>query len=530
MKSLTLWLIVFAAAGLALAAGVAGALPDTPTAAVSSEINYQGRLTSADGAPLNGAYTMRFQIYSAEVGGVMWWDSGDLSVTVANGLFNVPLAVNSRAFDGRELWMLIQVGGEALLPRQKLLPVPYALSLRPGAAIKGPPDPAGYVLQVEMEGTNATRAAIWGYTSTGDAVRGRSAGGFGLAGYTDDGTAVYGQDSGSSTARGYGGYFTSQNGVGAYGYSSATPYFTNMWAPGMYGRSESGVGVYGVAETDKPGVRGESTSGSGVYGLTQSSDYYGAAGVWGASLTGDGTGVRGYKSGNLGFAVLGTNTGNGGSGVVGDSTNYVGVWGQSMNYEAMHATTARPDHNYGLYTSDNIYSLNYHLAGAMMQLVQNGGAEPVEPGDVVEFSGMAAALEAGGPPVVQVAKAVSANSTAVAGVVYSRFNAKVVNARRQAMGEESEGVREVTPDGPVPPGEYLLLVVQGPCQVKVDSTAGAIRPGELLSSAPLAAHAAKAQDVTLAGVRVAVPGTVVGKALEPWGGGQGRIYVFVTLQ
>jgi hypothetical protein len=459
MKSRTLWLIVFAAAGLALAAGVAGALPDTPTAAVSSEINYQGRLTNAGGAPLNGTYTMRFGIYSAEVGGVMWWDSGKLSVTVANGLFNVPLAVNSRAFDGRELWLLIEVDGEALTPRQKLLPAPYALSLRPGAAIKGPPDPAGYVLRVEMEGTNATRAAVWGYTSTGDAVRGSSTGGYGLAGYTDDGYGVYGQDMGSSTAHGYGGYFTSQNGVGAYGYSSAAPYYTNMYAPGVYGRSANGVGVYGVAETDKPGVRGESTSNYG-----------------------------------------------------------------------MEAHTSRADRNYGLYTPDNIYSLNYHLAGALMQIVQNGGAEAIEPGDVVVFSGMAPAREAGGPPVVQVARAASANTTAVAGVVYSRFNPDAVSGQRRAAGEGSAAAQEITLDGPVAPGEHLLLVVQGPCQVKIDAAAGAIRPGELLSSAPLAAHAGKAPEVSMAGVQVAVPGTVLGKALEPWGGGQGRIYAFVTLQ
>ena len=98
-------------------------------------------------------------------------------------------------------------------------------------------------------------AAIWSNTSTGDAVRGRSAGGYGLAGYTDDGYAVYGQDAGTTTARGYGGYFTSQNGVGVYGASSATPYYTNMHVPGVYGSSANGVGVYGAGKT---GVRGES--------------------------------------------------------------------------------------------------------------------------------------------------------------------------------------------------------------------------------------------------------------------------------
>ena len=360
MKSRTLWLIVCVLAGLTLAGGAVGALPDVPEADVAAEINYQGRLTDAAGAPLNGTHTMRFQIWSAAVDGTQWWDSGDLSVTVVKGLFNVALGVNPRNFNGGELWLRIYVNGEWLTPRQELLPVPYALGLRPGAEITGQPDPAGYVLRVEMAGAHATRAAIWSTTSTGDAVRGRSAGGYGLAGYTDDGYAVYGQDAGTTTARGYGGYFTSQNGVGVYGASSATPYYTNMHVPGVYGSSANGVGVYG---TGKTGVRGESKTDIAVY-----------------------------------------------------------------------AQTGNASNNYGLYTPDNIYSLNYHLAGALMQLVQNGGAEPLEPGDLAVFSGMAASLQAGGPPVVQVAKATTAASTAVAGVVYSRFNIAAVTQERNAMG------------------------------------------------------------------------------------------------
>ena len=161
MKSRTLWLIVCVLAGLTLAGGAVGALPDVPEADVAAEINYQGRLTDAAGAPLNGTHTMRFQIWSAAVDGTQWWDSGDLSVTVVKGLFNVALGVNPRNFNGGELWLRIYVNGEWLTPRQELLPVPYALGLRPGAEITGQPDPAGYVLRVEMAGAHATRAAIW---------------------------------------------------------------------------------------------------------------------------------------------------------------------------------------------------------------------------------------------------------------------------------------------------------------------------------------------------------------------------------
>jgi hypothetical protein len=88
----------------------------------------------------------------------------------------------------------------------------------------------------------------------------------------------------------------------------------------------------------------------------------------------------------------------------------------------------------------------------------------------------------------------------------------------------------VTPAGPVPPGEHLLIVVQGPTQVKTSAFSGAIQPGDLLSSAGPAGRAGKAAQVSIDGIQTAVPGTVFGKALEPLDTGDKLIYVFVTLQ
>ena len=90
---------------------------------------------------------------------------------------------------------------------------------------------------------------------------------------------------------------------------------------------------------------------------------------------------------------------------------------------------------------------------------------------------------------------------------------------------------QFTPAGDVAPGEYLLVVVHGPAQVKVN-TAGstAIQPGDLLSTSTLAGSAGKAAMVSLDGVQTAVPGTVLGKALEAASGTDGMMYIFVTLQ
>ncbi|MBN2007207.1 MAG: hypothetical protein JXA21_27905 [Anaerolineae bacterium] len=264
-----------------------------------------------------------------------------------------------------------------------------------------------------------------------------------------------------------------------------------------------GTAATGVA------VRGDSTGGYGVYGYTESG--YAVVGHDASN-----TAVRGFG----GYFTSEDNTGVYGEGRVN------GAYVQSTAGVGLDAHTGRADHNYGMYTSDNLYSLNYHLMGAVMQVVQNGGKEALEPGDVVAFSGMAAPLEKNGPPVIQVAGVTSANSTAVAGVVYSRFNIQAVTGELHPTADAAE----VTLDGPVPSGEYLLLVVQGPVQVKAGATNGAIRPGDLLSPGKPAGYAGKAAMVSVEGVKMALPGSVFGKALEPLDAGQKLIYVYVTLQ
>jgi hypothetical protein len=80
---------------------------------------------------------------------------------------------------------------------------------------------------------------------------------------------------------------------------------------------------------------------------------------------------------------------------------------------------------------------------------------------------------------------------------------------------------EVTPAGPVPAGEFLLVVIQGPARVKADGLSEAIETGDLLTSSGMTGYAMRG---------TAVPGTIFGKALEAVDGEQKLIYVFVTLQ
>ena len=73
------------------------------------------------------------------------------------------------------------------------------------------------------------------------------------------------------------------------------------------------------------------------------------------------------------------------------------------------------------------------------------------------------------------------------------------------------------------PGEGRVLVAQsGRVRIKADARNGAIKPGDLLVTAPRVGYAMKAKS--------AKPGTVLGKALEPLEKGTGEILVLLTLQ
>lgn len=483
-------------AGVILVAGLAGGVSsmDQPTvlaagdtgphlvgeATVADTISYQGQLTSPSGTPLTGTYTMRFQLYNVASGGVALWDSGAFPVDVDRGLFNVKLDVPADAFTGQALWLRINVHGQWLTPRQELLPAPYALSLRPGAEISGEPTAwTGSVLRTHMEGSYPVASALKSTTATGYAVYGDSSGGYALRGYSDAGNALS-ASSNTKTA----GVFHSNEGYGIRVNTNGT----NHWDHAGYFTSNMGYGVYGVS-SQNDGVRGEGD----------------IAGVRGR---GDVIGTYGYSSANFGL--------------YGGTSSGFGVYGY----------TASGTNNYGLYTPDNLYANAYHLTGAMMQVAQNSSTEPLDAGDVVIFSGINTARK-DMPPIVQVSTTTSLNSTAVAGVVHSRYDLDAVRTMEmpsEQFEQQNAALPDVTPPGSVAPGDYLLLVVHGPAQVKAEALDAGIQPGDLLATGTSGGHATKAVQYDVNGVATTAPGSVFGKALEPLEAGQNTIYAFVTLQ
>ncbi len=245
---------------------------------VTSRIYYQGRLTDSGGAPMTGAHNLRFQVYDVAAGGSALQEQSYSSLNFTDGLFSVQLDADARYFDGRALWLAITVDGQLLSPRQELLPVPYALSMRSGATIRGD----------AQQGLSSMTSGSYGLVgestaaTAGAGVLGNNTGGVGHG--------VQGTSTGEAGVAGFG------NGIDSYG---------------VYGRvGESGeAGVYGH-------MNAASGGGDGVFGQTDSSSDY-SAGVWGlaASDSGRTYGVAGESASQQGFGGYFANTAQGGSGL-----------------------------------------------------------------------------------------------------------------------------------------------------------------------------------------------------------------------
>jgi hypothetical protein len=390
-------------------------------APLNSRISYQGVLTE-NGSPVDGSRDITFRLYSDDACITLLESHVKSGVTVSDGLFSVELDVGQGYFDGQGLWLEVEVEGTGIGCRE-ILPVPYALSLRPGATVSG--EKVGWdTLHVHNTATTGLSYGLYGQT---DSSSNNAKGVYGLANAGSGETSgVYGQtNSSSNDAKGVHGHALASSGQ-VYGVYGETDSSTNYTA-GVYGTasassgstygvsgtsySSSGRGVSGVAfaasgETAGVFGLGHSTAGRGVFGhaFASSGTTYG---VFGQTESPDGRGVHGLA-----------NSDSGGIGVEAECSLGSAMYAHTGDGNGVYAITDNVGNNYGFYTPDNVYSLNYHLMGAVMQVVQNGGHETLEPGDVAVFDGMATPLEAGGPPMIQVARAASANSSAVAGVVY----------------------------------------------------------------------------------------------------------------
>jgi hypothetical protein len=78
--------------------------------------------------------------------------------------------------------------------------------------------------------------------------------------------------------------------------------------------------------------------------------------------------------------------------------------------------------------------------------------------------------------------------------------------------------------------DKALVAHSGRVRVKVDAKYGAVSRGDLLVASPTPGFAMRSEPKIIDGVRVHMPGTLIGKALEPLNEGQAEILVLLTLQ
>lgn len=105
----------------------------TSIAQVAPElIDYQGKLTDAQGTPLDGIYALTFSIYASHSTPTALWTETHSTVTVSDGLFHVllgsELLMPEDLFHNPNRYLGIQVGSDPeMLPRSRLASVPYAM-------------------------------------------------------------------------------------------------------------------------------------------------------------------------------------------------------------------------------------------------------------------------------------------------------------------------------------------------------------------------------------------------------------------
>lgn len=193
---------------------VSGAGARSPEAGVGTAFSYQGRLDQ-DGMPVNGSCDFKFSLFNEATGGSQQGNTQSKTIQVSDGLFSESLNFGSGVFSGSSRWLEIEVrcpSGSGsyvkLSPREEILAIPYALSLRPGA---------------EVEGDAGGGSVLKATATSGDALTGQtnSTSGKGVQGTARTYTGVnYGVFGFTDSYQGYGGYFynkgSSGNGVGLY--------------------------------------------------------------------------------------------------------------------------------------------------------------------------------------------------------------------------------------------------------------------------------------------------------------------------
>ncbi|MBK8869658.1 MAG: hypothetical protein IPN19_01090 [Elusimicrobia bacterium] len=101
-------------------------------------INYQGKLTTPQGSPIETQVTIDFRFYNGAGTLLNGATPASVDVTPIKGVFSVLVPVEAQWFLNPEVYVGITVdGGPEMSPRQRLVSAPYALGVANGSVIGG---------------------------------------------------------------------------------------------------------------------------------------------------------------------------------------------------------------------------------------------------------------------------------------------------------------------------------------------------------------------------------------------------------
>jgi len=195
-----------AVVAVSLLAGLAQAQEETDSteflkASVASVIPIQGRLTTAEGVPLDGTYIVWARLYETSYDDIVLCEDDD-SVDIDNGLFTMEMNFCTSAdIDGKRLYLGIEVESDGeMSPRMAIYPTPYAYSLRPAAIIAGDTSVAVVHIENQHESGRGVRSYAMSETGTNYGIVGASKSPAGFGGYfynNGGGVALYAKTSGA---------------------------------------------------------------------------------------------------------------------------------------------------------------------------------------------------------------------------------------------------------------------------------------------------------------------------------------------
>lgn len=495
-------------------------------------ISYQGMLLGSNEQPVpEGQYKLTFKIYN-EANTLLWTEAHN-QVFISGGLFQVFLGSVSPLnipFD-KPYFLGIQVGSDPeLQPRMPVTSSAYAIRAEDADKLMGifaspMPEPnkllpldatgkfpasvissgaAGEFIKKNVpdtsRGTSTSPMVLVSNLGNGDGINARSINGVGLAAR-------------STSSDGLSGWTAASGKTGVFGHSTE--------GKGVLGRSDKDDGVVGwTGAANKSGVFGHTGASTGI-GVTGIADATGAIGMYAYhSVSGNSarlaTDSHGLQVSGLSRFVLATgevsiSTPGGNPGLITYASNghRRDIVFDDLGMRLLTSSSSAPAGKGIDIDEQGNVSVTGMVTCSSLKLT--GGSDIAEPFNVRQSDGIC-------PGMVMVIDPEHPGKLKIAETAYDQGVAGVVSG----AGGIAPGM-VMSQAGSSADGEYPVALT-GRVYCLTDASAGAIKPGDLLTTSNRPGHAMKATDYSRA------QGAILGKAMSTLDQGQGLVLILVTLQ